>query len=121
MTRVKRGFKLRRRHKKVLKLAKGYRGSRRLLYRSAIRVVRKALTYAYRDRKVKKRDFRTLWIARINAAARMNGLPYSKFMNGLKKANITFDRKQLSEMAISDEKSFALIAQKAKAALGTKG
>lgn len=117
MARVKRGFKLRRRHKKVLKLAKGYRGSRRLLYRSAIRVVRRALCYAYRDRRVKKREMRALWIQRINAASRANGLPYSKFMNGLLKAKISIDRKQLSEMAISDAKAFAMIVERAKAAL----
>ena len=117
MARAKRGFKLRRRHKKVLKLAKGYRGSRHRLYRTAIQVVRRALCYAYRDRKVKKRDFRALWIQRINAASRTHGLPYSKFMNGLKKANVTLDRKSLSELAIHNAEVFSMLAQKAKLAL----
>jgi large subunit ribosomal protein L20 len=117
MARVKRGFKLRRRHKKVLKLAKGYRGSRSKLYRTAIQMVRRALCYAYRDRKVKKRDFRTLWIQRINAASRANGLSYSKFMNGLKKANIALNRKQLSEIAIYEANIFSALVEKSKAAL----
>lgn len=117
MARVKRGFKLRRRHKKVLKLAKGYRGTRSKLYRTAIQVVRRALCYAYRDRKVRKRDFRTLWIQRINAASRANGLAYSKFMNGLKKANIALNRKQLSEIAIFESKVFTTLVEKAKSAL----
>jgi large subunit ribosomal protein L20 len=117
MARVKRGTKLRRRHKKVLKLAKGYRGTRSKLYRTAITMVRRALCYAYRDRKAKKRDFRALWIQRINAASRSHGLPYSKFMNGLKKANIGLDRKQLSEMAIFDQVVFAALVEKAKGAL----
>jgi len=116
MARVKRGTKLRRRHKKVLKLAKGYRGTRSKLYRTAIQVVRRALCYAYRDRKVKKRDFRTLWIQRINAAARAQGMPYSRFMNGLKKAGISLDRKQLSQIAIEDQSLFVALVQKAKAA-----
>ncbi len=120
MARVKRGFKLRRRHKRVLKLAKGYRGTRSRLYRTAIQIVRRALCYAYRDRKVKKRDFRALWIQRINAASRAHGLPYSKFMNGLKKASITLDRKQLSDIAIHDEAVFAVLVQKSKAALINK-
>lgn len=117
MARVKRGFKLRRRHKKVLKLAKGYRGARSKLYRTAIQLVRRALCYAYRDRKVKKRDFRKLWIQRINAASRSHGLPYSKFMNGLKKANIALNRKQLSEIAIYESNVFATLVEKAKSAL----
>lgn len=117
MARVKRGFKLRRRHKKVLKLAKGYRGARSKLYRTAIQIVRRALCYAYRDRKVKKRDFRTLWIQRINAASRSHGLAYSKFMNGLKKANIGLNRKQLSEIAIYEANVFAALVEKAKSAL----
>lgn len=117
MARAKRGFKLRRRHKKILKLAKGYRGARSRLYRTAVAIVRRALCYAYRDRKVRKRNFRTLWIQRINAAARAHGLPYSKFMSGLKKANIGVDRKILSDLAIRDEQAFAQLAQKAQAAL----
>lgn len=117
MARVKRGAKLRRRHKKVLKLAKGYRGARSRLYRTAVTIVRRALCYAYRDRKAKKRDFRALWIQRINAASRLHGLPYSSFMNGLKKANIALDRKQLSDMAIFDQKVFSVLVEKAKTAL----
>ncbi len=100
--RVKRGFKARRRRKKVLKLAKGFRGGRSKLFRTAADSVDKALGYAYRDRKARKRDFRKLWIARINAAARMNNLNYSQFIRGLKLANIQLDRKVLAELAISD-------------------
>ncbi len=109
--RVKRGFKARRRRKKVLKLAKGYRGGRSKLFRTATDAVDKALMYAYRDRKVRKRDFRRLWIARINAAARMNNLSYSRFMHGLKQANIELDRKVLADLAITDPAGFAQIAQ----------
>ena len=108
--RVKRGFKARKRRKKVLKLAKGFRGGRSKLYRTAADSVDKALMYAYRDRRVRKRDFRRLWIARINAAARINSLSYSKFMHGLKLANIEIDRKVLAELAISDPVGFAQIA-----------
>ena len=108
--RVKRGFKTRRRRKKVLKLAKGYRGGRSKLIRTASDAVDKALMYAYRDRRVRKRDFRRLWIARINAAARMNNLTYSKFMHGLKLAGVELDRKVLAELAISDPSGFAKIA-----------
>ena len=107
--RVKRGFKARKRRKKVLKLAKGYRGGRRKLFRTATDAVDKALMYAYRDRRARKRDFRRLWIARINAAARMNNLSYSKFIRGLKLANIELDRKVLAEMAISDPSGFSHI------------
>lgn len=107
--RVKRGFKARKRRKKVLKLAKGYRGGRSKLFRTATDAVDKALMYAYRDRRARKRDFRRLWIARINAAARMNNLSYSKFIRGLKLANIELDRKVLAEMAISDPSGFAHI------------
>lgn len=107
--RVKRGFKARKRRKKVLKLAKGYRGGRSKLFRTATDAVDKALMYAYRDRRARKRDFRRLWIARINAAARMNNLSYSKFIRGLKLANIELDRKVLAEMAISDPSRFAHI------------
>lgn len=109
--RVARGFKARRRRKKVLKLAKGFRGGRSKLFRTAADAVDKALMYAYRDRKARKRDFRRLWIARINAAARMNDLSYSKFMHGLKLANIQLDRKVLAELAISDPAGFSRIAQ----------
>jgi large subunit ribosomal protein L20 len=108
--RVKRGFKARRRRKKVLKLAKGFRGSRGKLFRSAADAVDKALMYAYRDRRVRKRDFRRIWIARINAAARMNNLSYSKFIHGLKISDIELDRKVLAELAISDPSGFAQIA-----------
>jgi large subunit ribosomal protein L20 len=108
--RVKRGFKARKRRKKVLKLAKGYRGGRSKLFRTAADAVDKALMYAYRDRKVRKRDFRKLWIARINAAARMNNLSYSKFIHGLKLAGVELDRKVLAELAISDPSGFSQIA-----------
>ena len=108
--RVKRGFKARRRRKKVLKLAKGFRGGRSKLFRTATDAVDKALMYAYRDRKARKRDFRRLWITRINAAARMNNLSYNKFMHGLKLAGVEIDRKVLAELAISDPSGFAQIA-----------
>ncbi|MCG2757214.1 MAG: 50S ribosomal protein L20 [Desulfobacteraceae bacterium] len=109
--RVKRGFKANRRRKKILKLAKGYRGGRSKLFRTALNAVDKALMYAYRDRKARKRDFRRLWIARINAATRMNNLSYSKFIHGLKLANIEIDRKVLAELAVSDPFGFAKIAE----------
>lgn len=107
--RVKRGYKARRRRKKVLKLAKGFRGGRSKLYRTAADAVDKALMYAYRDRRVRKRDFRRLWIIRINAAVRMNNLTYGKFIHGLKRANIVLDRKVLAELAISDPAGFTRI------------
>lgn len=109
--RIKRGFKARRRRKKVLKLAKGFRGGRSKLYRTAADAVDKALMYAYRDRRVRKRDFRRLWVSRINAAARMNNLSYSKFIHGLKLANIELDRKVLAELAVSDPSGFAHVAK----------
>ena len=109
--RVKRGFKARKRRQKVLKLAKGYRGGRSKLYRTAADSVDKALMYAYRDRRRRKRDFRQLWIARINAAARLNELSYSRFMHGLKLAGVELDRKVLAELAISDPPGFAQIAK----------
>jgi large subunit ribosomal protein L20 len=109
--RVKRGFKARKRRKKVLKLAKGFRGGRSKLFRTAADAVDKALMYAYRDRRVRKRDFRRLWIARINAAARMNNLSYSKFLHGLKLAGVELDRKVLAELAISDPSGFTQIAK----------
>jgi large subunit ribosomal protein L20 len=109
--RVRRGFKARKRRKKVLKLAKGYRGGRSKLFRTAADAVDKALMYAYRDRRVRKRDFRRLWIARINAAARMNSLSYSKFVHGLKIASVELDRKVLAELAISDPSGFTQIAK----------
>ena len=110
MARVKRGFKARRRRNKVLKLAKGYRGARSKLFRSATEAVDRALNYAFRDRRVKKRDFRSLWIVRINAASRINGLSYSKFIFGLKKANVQIDRKVLADIAVTDPNGFAQIA-----------
>lgn len=108
--RIKRGYKARQRRKKVLKLAKGFRGGRSKLFRTAADAVDKALMYAYRDRRQRKRDFRRLWIARINAAARMNNISYSRFMHGLKKADVSLDRKVLAELAISDPAGFAQIA-----------
>ncbi len=117
MARVKRGPKGRQRKKRILKLAKGFRGSRKNRFRIAIHVVKRALRYAYRDRRVKKREFRKLWITRINAAARACGLKYSEFMNGLKKANIEIDRSCLAELAVQDEKAFATLADQAKTAL----
>ncbi len=109
--RIRRGFKARKRRKKVLKLAKGFRGGRSKLYRTAADAVDKALMYAYRDRKARKRDFRRLWIARINAAARLNNLSYSKFIHGLKVANVELDRKILAEMAVFDPPGFAELAK----------
>ncbi|ABK99912.1 50S ribosomal protein L20 [Pelobacter propionicus] len=117
MARVKRGFKARRRRNKVLKLAKGYRGARSKLFRSATEAVDRALNYAFRDRRVKKRDFRSLWITRINAASRLNGLSYSKFIFGLKKANVEIDRKVLADIAVSDPKGFSEIAGVARASI----
>jgi large subunit ribosomal protein L20 len=108
--RIKRGFKARRRRKKVLKLAKGFRGGRSKLFRTAADAVDKALMYSYRDRRTRKRDFRKLWITRINAATRLNNLPYSKFIRGLKLAGVELDRKVLAELAISDPAGFAKIA-----------
>jgi large subunit ribosomal protein L20 len=109
--RVKRGFKARHRRQKVLKLARGFRGGRSKLYRTAAGTLDRALRYAYRDRKVRKRDFRALWITRINAAARINDLSYNKFMHGLKQAHVALDRKVLAELAISDPAGFAQIAK----------
>ena len=117
MARVKRGVIAGRRHKKVLAKAKGYYNARRKVYRTAKQAVIKAGQYAYRDRKVKKRDFRALWITRINAAARINGLSYSRFMNGMLKAGITLDRKVLADIAVHDAVGFAALAEKAKSAL----
>ena len=108
--RVTRGFKARRRRNKVLKLAKGFRGGRSKLYRTAADAVDKALMYAYRDRRVRKREFRKLWIVRINAAARMNDLSYSKFINGLKLAGSELDRKVLADLAICDPAAFSQLA-----------
>ncbi|QMT33126.1 50S ribosomal protein L20 [Conchiformibius steedae DSM 2580] len=117
MPRVKRGVTARARHKKVIALAKGYRGRRKNVYRVAKQAVMKAGQYAYRDRRQRKRQFRQLWIARINAGARLNGLSYSKFMNGLKRAAIELDRKVLADLAVFDKAAFAQLVEKAKAAL----
>jgi large subunit ribosomal protein L20 len=117
MARVKRGVIARRRHKKVLKQAKGYYGARSRVFRVAKQAVIKAGQYAYRDRRQRKRQFRALWIARINAAARINGLSYSRFIAGLKKANIEIDRKVLADLAVYEQGAFAAVVEKAKAAL----
>ena len=117
MARVKRAVNSRKNHKKVLKLAKGYYGGKSRLFKTANETVIRALRNAYVGRRLKKRDFRRLWIARINAASRMNGLSYSKFMNGLRKSNITINRKMLSEMAIHDPEGFAQLVETAKKAL----
>lgn len=117
MPRVKRGVTAHKRHKKVLKQAKGYYGARSRIYRVAKQAVIKAGQYAYRDRRQRKRQFRALWIARINAAARENGLSYSCLINGLNKASIEIDRKVLADLAVREKEAFAAIAEKAKAAL----
>ncbi len=117
MPRVKRGVTAHARHKKVLKEAKGYYGARSKVYRVAKQAVIRAGQYAYRDRRRRKRELRALWIQRINAAARMNGLSYSRFMDGLHKAGIDMDRKVLADIAYHDETAFAAIAEQAKAAL----
>ena len=118
MPRAKRGVTAHARHKKILTLAKGYRGRRKSVYRIAKQAVMKAGQYAYRDRRQKTRQFRALWIARINAAAREVGLKYSTFMNGLKKAQIEVDRKVLADLAVFDKPAFAALAAQAKAQLG---
>jgi large subunit ribosomal protein L20 len=117
MPRVKGGNVARKRRKKVLKLAKGYYGSKHALYRTAHEQVMKSLAYAYRDRRQKKRDFRKLWITRINAAARLNGMSYSRFMNGLKVAGIDVNRKMLADIAVNDAAGFASLVEAAKDAL----
>ena len=117
MARVKRGVTARAKHKKVLKKAKGYYGARSRVYRVANQAVTKAGQYAYRDRRVKKRQFRRLWIVRINAAARMFDMSYSRFMDGLNKAEIEVDRKMLADLAVHDIEAFGQLAEKAKAAL----
>ncbi len=117
MARVKGAMATRKRHKRVLKLAKGYRGAKSKLFRTAKQAVMKSLSYAYIGRKQKKRDFRRLWITRISAACKINGTTYSKFMNGLKKADININRKMLSEIAIADPAAFAELVEKANSAL----
>ncbi|SRR5690554_3128068 len=119
MARVKRGVQARKKHKKILKLAKGYYNARRKIYRVAKQAVIKAEQYSYRDRRNRKRAFRALWITRINAGARNNGLSYSRFINGLKKADISLDRKILADMAVHDKAGFAAVVEQAKAALSS--
>lgn len=116
MTRVKRGLRTRARHHKILKMAKGYFGHKSKLFKVANQAVLKSGVYAYRDRRNKKREFRKLWIQRINAAARINGMSYSRFMSGLKKAEVLLDRKILSDIAITDPKGFAALCEQAKSA-----
>ncbi|MPM33014.1 50S ribosomal protein L20 [bioreactor metagenome] len=117
MARVKGAISTKKRRKKILKLAKGYRGAKSKLFKTANQAVIKSLTYAYTGRKLKKRDFRRLWITRISAAAKANGMNYSRFINGLKKADINMNRKMLSEIAISDSTAFTALVEKSKAAL----
>lgn len=119
MARAKRGFKARRRRKKIFALAKGFRGSRKNRFRNSIHVVRRSLVYAYRDRRVKKREFRKLWIVRINAAVRDSGLRYSEFIHGLNKLNINLDRSVLSDLAMNQPAAFSEIVTKVKAALAS--
>jgi large subunit ribosomal protein L20 len=116
MTRVKGGFRPTRRHKKVIKLGKGKRGAYHRLFKRANEAMLHSLWYAYRDRRNRKRDLRRLWIARINAAARLNGLSYSRLMNGLRKANVTLDRKSLADLAVRDPQAFAAVVASAQAA-----
>ncbi|HSH28044.1 MAG TPA: 50S ribosomal protein L20 [Wenzhouxiangella sp.] len=118
MARVKRSVVARRRHRKVLSRAKGYYGARRKVYRVAKQAVIKAGQYSYRDRRQRKRDFRSLWIQRINAAAREHGLSYSRFINGLKRAEIAIDRKVLADLAVHDKVAFKVLAEKAQSSLG---
>lgn len=118
MARVKRGVTARRRHKKVLKQAKGYYGARSRVYRVAVQAVTKAQQYAYRDRKTRKRVFRSLWISRINAQARVNDMTYSQFIAGLKKANVQVDRRVMADLAVHDKPAFAALVNRAKAGLG---
>lgn len=120
MARVKRGVTTHKRHKKVIKMAKGYRGRAKNCFRTAIQRVEKGMQYAYRDRRARKRDFRKLWIQRINAAAREHGLVYSQFMNGIKLAGIEMDRKVLADIAVHDAEGFAGIAGEVKKALEQK-
>jgi|SRR5215213_6664548 large subunit ribosomal protein L20 len=117
MARIKRGIMTHKRHKKLLKQAKGFHGSRSHNYKTAHEAVMKALAYAYRDRRNRKRDFRRLWITRINAAARLNGLSYSVLISGLNKAGITIDRRQLADLAVRDAAAFSAIVTQAKQAL----
>jgi large subunit ribosomal protein L20 len=120
MARTKGGARAHKRHRKIIKMAKGYYGRRKNCYRTAVQAVEKALQYAYRDRKTKKRNFRALWIQRINAASRMHGLPYSQFMNGVAKAGIEVDRKVLAELAVNNPDAFKAIFDEAEKALKKK-
>lgn len=117
MARIKGAVNTRKRRKRILKLAKGYRGNKSKNFRTAKQAVMKSLVYAYQGRKRKKRDFRRIWITRISAGAKINGMNYSRFMNGLKKAGITMNRKMLSELAVNDQAAFAQLVEKAKASL----
>lgn len=117
MARVKGGYVTRRRHKKILKLARGYRGSKHRLFKTANAQVMKSLLYAYRDRRQRKRDFRKLWITRINAQARVNGLSYNKLIHGLKLAGVEINRKMLADLAVNDKQAFAHLCEQAKAKL----
>ena len=117
MARVRRGFKARRRRNRILKAARGFRGGRSKLFRTAVEAVHRAWAYAYRDRKVKKREYRSLWIIRVNAACREEGIAYSRFMNGLKNANIAINRKLLAELAVSDPEGFRKLVETAKQAV----
>ena len=118
MPRIKRGVETRRRHKKILKQAKGFNGRKKNCFRVANEFVERAAQYQYRDRKQRKRDFRRLWVTRINAAARQHGLSYSKFINGLRQAGVEVDRKVLADLAVRDKDAFGQVAQTAKDALG---
>ncbi len=119
MPRAKSSVVSRKRHKKILKLARGYRGAKSKLYRIARQQVMKSLAYAYRDRRARKRDFRKLWIARINAAARMNGITYSRLMNGLRKAGVEINRKMLADLAVNDARAFGQLVEVAKSKAGS--
>ncbi|MFQ5533480.1 MAG: 50S ribosomal protein L20 [Sphingomonadales bacterium] len=121
MSRVKRGVTTHARHKKVLQQAKGYRGRRKNTFRAAVQAVEKGLQYAYRDRRARKRNFRALWIQRINAASRLHGLTYARFMNGLKLSSIEIDRKVLADLAVREPEAFKALAEKAQAALVKAG
>ncbi len=114
MPRIKRGTVVKKRHKKILKLAKGYFGAKSKLFKVANQQVMKSLAYAYRDRRARKRDFRKLWITRINAACRINGMSYSRFINGLKKSGVEVNRKMLADLAVNDAKGFSQLAEEAK-------
>ena len=121
MSRVKRGVTTHARHKKIIRQAKGYRGRRKNTFRVAVQAVEKSLQYAYRDRRTRKRNFRALWIQRINAAARQHGLTYARFMNGLKRSDIEIDRKVLADLAVREPEAFEALVEKARVALEKTG